>query len=195
MTGRSRNDAGFTLLELLVGIVVLGFILAGLGGGVRLGIRALDTQARLVGRGGELDAADRLLRRLIETAEPGSDRVPASLAGTAHALTLTAPMPRGAGGGLGDVALGVDGRRRLVLRWTPHRHARPLGPAPTPQEAELVHDLATVEFAFWDGTAWRADWDAKVLPGLVRVRLVFPPADKRRWPDIVAAPTRASARS
>ena len=62
-TGSRRRDAGFTLLEVLVALVVLGFVLTGVTGGIRYGVRASQTQARLVEAQGELDAVDRALRR------------------------------------------------------------------------------------------------------------------------------------
>lgn len=190
----TRGDHGFTLLELLVGLVVLGFIMAGLSQGTRFGIRAADTQARLSAGRSELDAVDRTLRHLIEGADPGTERRPASLSGTAGTVTLTARLPQGAGTvGDAEVALGVDGARRLLLRWTPRRHVVPLGPPPPGGEAELLRGVARLEIAYWqDG--WRAAWDAAKLPALVRVRIVFPPGDARRWPDIVVAPKRGPDR-
>ena len=186
------TEAGFTLLELLVGLVVLGFILAGLTQGVRYGLRAADAQTRLVDSRGELDAVDRALRRLLVEADPGSSRDGPTLSGTAARIGFVSVLPAAVSGFVGqqaDVALGVDAARRLVLRWSPHLHARRFGPVPAPQEVEILRGVQRLEVAYWrDG--WWPSWDESVMPALVRLRIVFPPGDGRHWPDIVAAPAR-----
>jgi prepilin-type N-terminal cleavage/methylation domain-containing protein len=50
------GNAGFTLLETLVSLVVVGLILSGLAQGFRFGIAAWDAQARLLASGGDLDS-------------------------------------------------------------------------------------------------------------------------------------------
>ncbi len=191
MTKR-HAESGFTLLELLVGIVVLGFILAALAGGTRYGLRAGDAQSRLVEGSGELDAVDRTLRRLLTEADPGTTRDPPTFHGAPARLAFTSTLPEAVTGVLGqpaDLALGLDPGRRLVLRWTPHLHARRIGPPPPPREAELLRGVDRLELAYWmDG--WQTTWDAPSLPSLVRVRLLFASGDPRHWPDIVVAPLR-----
>lgn len=190
------RQAGFTLLELLVGLVVLGFILAGLTQGVRYGLRATDAQARLVAGRGELDAVDRALRRLLTQAAPASARGASTMLGSEGRIGFVSVLPGAVMGFVGqeaDVALGVNTARRLVLRWSPHLHAKRLGPAPPPQEAEILRGVERIELAYWkDG--WRAAWDERDLPALVRLRIVFPEGDARHWPDIVAAPVRGRLR-
>lgn len=187
-----RREAGFTLLELLVGLVVLGFILAGLSQGVRYGLRAADAQARLVDRSGELDSVDRALRRLLTEADPGRTRDGPALEGTEGRVGFVSVLPEAVTGFAGqqvDVALGVDAAHRLVLRWTPHLHAKRLGPVPAPREAEIMRGVERIELAYWkDG--WRATWGENTMPALVRLRVVFPAGDLRHWPDIVVAPLR-----
>ncbi len=189
------RQAGFTLLELLVGLVVLGFILAGLSQGVRYGLRVSDTQARLSDGRSELDAVDRALRRLIVQTDPGTAHGGPTLQGSPGRLTLVSQLPTAATGFVtrqADIAIGVDAARRLVLRWTPHLHAQRFGPAPPAEEVELLRGVERLELAYWGG-AWRTSWDAATLPQLVRLRVVFPPGDPRHWPDIVAAPLRHRA--
>ena len=182
------------MLELLVGLVVLGFILAGLSQGVRFGFRAADTQARLGAARSELDAVDRAVRRLIEAADPGTAQAPASLRGTPGLVTFVSTLPEGAAAyRLADIAVGVEAGR-LVLRWAPHRHVEVGGPAPAGGESVLLRGVDHVEWAYF-GTAWQAGWDKAVLPGLVRLRVVFPAGDARHWPDIVMAPKRGFSRS
>ena len=188
-----RRDDGFTLLELLVALVVLGFILAGLSQGVRYGLRATDTQARTLAERSELDAVDRALRRLIEQMDPGTARDGAGVQGSAGRLVFVSELPSASGlpTRRADIALGVDGARRLVLRATPRPAGKPFGPPPPPFETELLRDVDHIEFSYLargPASTWSSAWSVKDLPFLVRLRVVFPKGDRRHWPDIVASP-------
>lgn len=185
------REGGFTLLEVLVALVVLGFLMAGLAGGVRLGMQAWNAQDRAIAVHGDLDAVDRALRRLIEQADPGDPTHAAGVAGDASRLVLQTRLPAGSDRAV-DAVLLVDARHRLVMRWTPRRFGKPLGPPPPTQDVELLDGVASVQFAYWPRGAqggWRSAWDKPDPPALVRVRLSFTDA-ARHWPDIVAAPER-----
>jgi len=188
-----RREAGFTLLEVLVALVVFGFLMLGLGRGVDFGMRAWDRQTRGMAARGELDAVDRALRGLIGRLDPATD-----VAGRAHGVGFTSQLPRTAALATreADIALGVDGARRLMLRWTPHLHAQRFGPPPAPQEAELLRGIERLDLAYWPrggGGGWRDTWSGHEPPAMIRVRVMFPAGDARHWPDIVAAPMRDSA--
>ncbi len=192
------KDAGFTLLELLVALVVLGFVLAGIAGGVQFGQRAADMQARSIAEHADLGAADRILRRLVAEMDPGGANDPPNLAAGASALGFTTDLGRAApalaaNGGEAEIGLGVDGGHRLVLRWTPAVHAIRLVPAPA-ATAVLLDGVERVEFAYWGhadrGGAWVNSWTEKDIPPLVRIRLRFPADSHRSWPDIIAATER-----
>ena len=174
-------------------LAVLGFLVLGLAQGVRFGLGAWDAQARLLGRTGDLDIADRALRRVVAQLVPTDDARQPGLRGTAAGfegvteLPTTAALPTRRA----VVALGVDRAQRLVLRWTPYLHARRLGPPPAPEESELLRGVERIEVAYWSAAAgggWLPAWTRAELPDLVRVRLVFARGDRRRWPDVVAAP-------
>lgn len=192
----AARQAGFTLLEVLVALAVLGFLVLGLAQGVRFGLGAWDSQARLLARFGDLDVADRALRRVVAQLVPTDDvRLP-GLRGTAAGFEAVTELPATAAAlptRQAAVALGVDRAGRLVLRWTPYLHARRLGPPPAPVESELLRGVERVEIAYWSAAAgggWLPAWTRAELPDLVRFRLVFARGDARRWPDIVAAPMR-----
>ena len=57
MCGR---QSGFTLLEMLVVLVVLGFLMVGLTQGVRAGLTMWGAQTRRVGETADLDAGARV---------------------------------------------------------------------------------------------------------------------------------------
>ena len=190
-TGRT---AGFTLLEILVALVVLGFLMVGLSQGVRFGLTAWGMQERLINQRGDLDAVDRALRQFVARMDPGTRADPPRVAGTQAEFAFTAALPSVADGGSADMLLTVDPAHRFVLRWLPHLHARRTTPPPPPRVETLLEGVGRVRFAYWRpsaaGGGWVGAWDGKSLPGLVRIQIVFPEGDRRHWPDIVAAPLR-----
>ena len=193
---RATREAGFTLLELLVALVVLAVLLLALRQGVAFGVVATDTQVRLTAGREDLDTVARALRRLVEHMDPGTEMEPVRLDAGPHALSFPTELPAAAAlpqPGV-DAALLVTPAGQLVLRWTPRRHAAHLGPPPPLQETELLRGVAGLDIAYWrpslSGGAWRSEWPDPGLPALVRLRIAFAPDDGRHWPDIVAAPAR-----
>ncbi len=196
--GRARppGDAGFTLLEIVVALVVLGILLVTLSRGMQFGIAAFDRQDHMVTTAGRLEAVDRTLRRLIGEADPGTANDGHTLVGAAHALAWRAPLPAATtadpgleGESLASLRLSVQGDA-LVLASVPYRHVIAAGPPPEAQRTVLVSGIERIDVSYWSDGGWHAQWRESGLPALVRIRLVFGEGDSRRWPDIVAAPAR-----
>lgn len=186
----ARSAAGFTLLEILAALAILGLVLGALTLGIRFGLAAVATGGRVTDNTAEFEVVDRTVRHLIEGMDPGHDPDPAPFIGRADGLQCVTRMP--ADSVTPDrqmrASLFVDGGHRLVLRWRPYLRAMPLRPPPQ-QDAELLSNVRRIDVAFWQpGDGWVTVWRASYLPVLVRVRLSFPAGDRRRWPDIVAAP-------
>ncbi len=194
---RPRRD-GFTLLEILVALVVLGFLLAGLSEGVRFGLRAWGMQTRGIARQADMDATYRALRRLIEEADPGEANENATVLGQPHTLalrTLLPPAAEAAGPLESDVGIGVDADHHLVLRASPHPHAERLGPPPSMLRTVLLDGVDHVDFGYFratgHGVGWQKSWNDPDPPALIRLHIVFSGNDtQRHWPDLVAAPAR-----
>ncbi|CAH2601845.1 Prepilin-type N-terminal cleavage/methylation domain-containing protein [Rhodovastum atsumiense] len=187
---------GFTLMEVLAALVVLGLVLAGLSQGMQFGLRSWEMQARDIGWRNDIEAVDRSLRLLVQRIRPVGE-VPghASLEGGPQGCVLVTSLPPHPDGLPGPVVarLQVDAAHRLVLRWVPAPHATWLGQPPPAREAVLLEGIERVEFAYWQeqpggGGTWLRSWARAEAPSLVRLRIVFPRGDARRWPDIVAAP-------
>jgi general secretion pathway protein J len=197
---RRPAAGGFTLLELLVVLVVLGFLMVGVTQGVRAGLTMWGAQTRRVGETGELDAGARVLRMLLSgISSPPSG---GAFAGTAHptkleghpdSLTFVGDLPTGLGTTQrADVTLELR-RNRLVLLWAPHRHEISSGPAPELSEVELIHGVDRFDLAYRapavlnEPGGWVAKWDGPTPPELIRVRVRFAKDDPRHWPDLIAA--------
>jgi general secretion pathway protein J len=195
------RQGGFTLLEMIVVVTVLGFLIIGLTQGVRTGLTLWEAQSRRVGETAELDAAARILRALLSGIAPSPSFGPggggaggAELKGGAASLAFVGDLPTGLGTTQrADITLELSGGR-LVLRWTPHRHELSTAAAAPPTETELVGNVERLDLAYWGAsssaqeTGWQAQWDGPAIPELIRVRLVLGEKDRRRFPDLIAAP-------
>lgn len=161
-----HDDAGFTLLEIVVALVVLGILLVTLTRGVQFGLSAFDRQDRMIRTGEQLEAVDRTLRRLIEELDPGTSTDANSVVGTRHTLVFRAPLPIGASeqpagvsrDGVADLRLSVTAAHRLVLAWLPHRHVRATGPAPAPHEETLLDGVERIDCDYWTEGGWHSQW-------------------------------------
>jgi general secretion pathway protein J len=191
---RHRAQAGFTLLEVVVALVVLGFILAGLAQATHFGISAWGLETRLADNAAELERVDRVIRDLIEQAAPAASNGDKPFDGQEHRMLFITELPdepedqpvRRA-----QVSLGVDSRHRLVLRWQPNANATPLVPLPAPKEIVLAEGLERIDLAYRqsaaDGSKWSKVWTDSPLPALVQIHFVLS-SGKHRWPDM-AVPT------
>jgi prepilin-type N-terminal cleavage/methylation domain-containing protein len=198
MHDRSPPQGGFTLLEILVALAVLGFVLVMLSQGVQFGLQAWRSQARIAAERGDLDTVGRTLRNLVGRMDPGGQAAGARVVGDDRTLAFTTDLPLAAvqpANRHADVSLSVDSAHRLSLFWVTH-FRNWLGPARVPAQATLADGVDHLDVSYWQSPvggkpgAWLARWDGRVaLPGLVKFRIVF--TDRRRhWPDIVTAPMR-----
>jgi general secretion pathway protein J len=196
-----RNTAladGFTLLEVLVTLVVLGLLMVTVSEGVRVGLKAWALEGRMDQRAGKLETTDRALRQLIERALPMDPQATDGFAGNPHVLSFATTLPEGYGAAStheADVTLLVADSHRLELLWRPH-YSRWIVQPPPPSVIPLVEGVQQIDFDYWQpGTAfqqgrWLTAWPTRSLPALVRLHIVFPSGDARDWPDIIVAPMR-----
>ena len=184
---RHRPEAGFTLIEVLVSLVLLALVLALLAGGVRYARSTWDAAARLDELAGS-DMAETFLRTRLAEAMPLYEQrragtVRALFRGDGDAMTFVAPAPNGpAGAGLYrytlEAAAGAGpGRRTLVVKLAPHLPwlsdstlERP------PEQYELMRSIRSVSFRYFGRSefraepAWHAAWPrTDAMPSLVEI--------------------------
>jgi prepilin-type N-terminal cleavage/methylation domain-containing protein len=191
-----HRSPGFTLIEVLVVLSVVGMVLAMLAQGLRVGVRGADSYHLSVRTQSDMEPVDRALRRMIERMDPGLYPEPPVVRGSAGMLVFTTELPDPATGGTltADVRLEADDGR-LVLWWTRHTRGLPFGaPAPTRREV-LLDRVVGLEISYaanGEGAAWHSSWTRAALPGLVRL-LVTLPEGERPWPPIIVRPPREQA--
>ena len=201
---RNESAAGFTLLEILVVLTVMGFLLTILSQGTRFGMLAWRTQIRTIDVQEALEATDRTLRHLVTEIDTGTtvDAIPlmgeASRLAFVSRLPMAVPEPQGTGRGDGRtgghfaaIVLRVDASHRLEMLWRPHTRAVLFGPPPASRGEILLTGVERLEMSYWRREGgWSKSWSDHHMPALIRFRLVFPGGDLRRWPDVVVAPMR-----
>jgi len=199
-------EAGFTLLELLVAVTLLGLLFVMLAGGLRLGVAAWEKGGDTVARTSALQTAQRFLRSEIEQMRPlarpvfGRDRLLA-VSGTPSALTFVGPPPSMAaapGQYLFRVAIqGPAGDRSLVASWQQLQpdmsdYDAPKAAAQSIVLAAGLDDGVLSYFGYPARDAdpvWQDRWiDRTEMPMLVRIDLRYHRDDPRKWPSLVVAP-------
>ena len=210
-TTRRTSQSGFTLVELLVVVALLGMISVALFGGIRFGARSWEAGHTRLEALNEVEVAQSVLRRLLSRSrevalfDANRNREAVSFTGRRDAVYFAAPLPahRGIGGAYGyalRVKRGRDGDH-LVLAWRLQRPETPPASADEDYEDEtvLLSDIADLSFDYYgapDGDRipdWRDNWDGSGgLPRLVRLTVDFPSDDGRYWPPLTIAPALAT---
>ncbi len=179
------RDAGYTLLEMMVALVVFGLVMAGIAQSFQFGLSAWSAVPRTITGPENLAAVDAALTRMIGQALPGS------MTGGPGGMVFTTRLPPGAGlpDHLADVAI-IPSGGTLVLRYGPHPAGVVLGAMPRPKTEPLVPGITGLTISYLTpqkgGPVWASTWTGKTMPLLIRIHMRF--ADGRDWPDLIAAP-------
>ena len=195
---------GFTLLELLIGMVLLGMILLLLYGGLRLGTQGWNAGERLVESSTRRGIVEDFLHRQIShihplkwTQEAGDDVL--AFSGERDAMYFIGSGPAHMSeGGIYMVSLKAltnEVGAALQMQWQRATSAQDrFDFSESEMETLLVSDLERVEFAYFGALTeesqpeWQEQWHSDLdLPLLVRLRLVGKD-NLSLWPDIVITP-------
>lgn len=204
---RSPVQRGFTLLELMISLTLLGMILVLLFGGLRLSVRSWDSVQKQVDTLNSVRSVESFLRREMERIYPYRWKagLPQRFAfvGERHKLHFVAPLPSRIGvGGLYAIALELEqtgNGRRLTWKHAPiDPTMRDFSRLESVKEMQLVGVELNAVDDIWlsyfgretDAAAprWVERWDSVVtMPMLIRIQVRF--ADGSEWPDFIVAPT------
>lgn len=207
---RLQGQGGFTLLELLIAITLLGLILVLLFGGLRLGVRSWDAAQLNVDTMNTVRSVEGFLRGEMTRVYPYRwKNVPGqrlAFLGERYKLSFVAPLPSRIGGGglyIMTMALEQNGNeKRIVWKQLPvSAQMQDFSALADVKEMDLVSaEMGAVEEAWLtyfgpqsDGAepVWTDRWENdKRLPLLIRVQVRLKHGTE--WPEFVVAPMLAS---
>lgn len=204
MTHHKSDEAGFTLVEVLVSLALLAFLTTIVFQGTRFSMQAWTSAVRKSDVSASSDAARTVLRRAITMAYPDfasdslTDRTIA-FEGTPTVLTLVAPLPAAIEEGvLADEQFLVvpdKGGQSLVMRWQLHLPASNAASLLPIEQVTLLDHAGSVRFSYFGPPAprqpstWLDRWTGRAsLPELVRVQFDSDAAGVARWPDLIVGP-------
>lgn len=209
---RPRIQAGFTLLEVMIGATLLSVMMVILTGALRVSADGWDAGEERMARASRLFIVENFLRNHISSLAPVAGTVKngqlePSFHGTAESLTYVAPMPEQVNaGGLFrfQIYVGKNGESRdLRVAITPY--------VATPgmeKEVEPIDDLALVErikslrvaylarrnfgagqeLSLPGGSQkeWTEEWTQNQLPAVIRIDIEL--EDEEPWPTLMIVP-------
>lgn len=190
-----RTDTGFTLLETIVALAILGLLSLALVGALRLGGRAWDHNYQRLDDWRQVRAVQDLLRRSLTQAYPARPREDDRIAflGAADSLTVITPMPSHLALGAYDLLRVSKIKDDLVAEWDRFDPEAPsLEPGPDSRKVVLIEKVADVRFSYFGSDRpgvrpdWSGDWRSRhALPALVKLEVGFPDGSRRIWPDLL----------
>jgi len=198
------SPAGFTLLELLVAITLLGLLMVVLLGGLRLGARVWEITEERLDDSARLQVVQDFIRQRLAQAYPWwaieeSGRQWLRFRGERDRLEFVTWLPEHLGGGFHEFALVLDvqgDHSDLVVRW--QRIDQPddgAGSADPPFQKVLLAGVEDLELAYYGAlgvdqpAGWLDQWvDLDHLPMLLHMSVRFGPEDPRHWPELIVRP-------
>lgn len=198
---RRATQHGFTLLETIVALTLLGLMLAVLSGSIRFAGQSRDAAASRIDSIDNMRIAQDFLRQTLAQAHPKrwlkAVGRPFVFRGERDELAMAAPLTARVGvGGLFLLKLSLvdaeqgKGKNLVLARVFPEPDAQEMPDFSSAETTVLAENLAELEFAYLgrdddaSDPAWRDDWkEGARMPEAVRVRIR--PVRGSAWPELV----------
>lgn len=180
-------EAGYTLIELLVSILLVGFIGVALASGLHFGTRVWEESDTRISSVREITSAQTLMRELLAAALPKERGGFVLFEGDQRQVGFVAPAPSAfPQGGLAKVTFSTSSGSagsHLIIRVTS------LTDKDVTRETVLAHDVGLLKFSYLDASekvpTWLSLWrDRKRLPDAVRLER----QDEAGWPTLIVHP-------
>lgn len=204
-----KNKNGFTLVEVLIGITILGFILLLTFSSLYSAGKTWATNENKTNQIDEMRLASNFLRQYIQQTIPliwiSSNGRQIAFQGKHNEIDFVSPLPTHRGGG-GLYLLAVKTIRQadstnLVLQYkltTPQNQSFEFAADDSQETAVLAEDVDELSIAYFGKLAheskaqWYTEWrSADVLPRMIRIRIASS-TDHTQWPDLyISIPAQA----
>ena len=206
---RLECEQGFTLLEILVGLVLLSIMMSLLFGSIRMGARVWDAGEQ---RAAELDRmliVQNFLRQHLGTARPvfddfsGDERV-FSFTGTENSIQFVSDLPSSARrGGLHQFNLEIVEEEGAFVLYAKLKAFYPAldGADAAIEDVRLLTGVDRITFSYYgldefdvdaSDPRWVAEWtDKAFMPFLIQLDIRM--KDGRGWPTMIVAPKLTTA--
>lgn len=193
------TSRGFTLLELLIAMSLLGLIFAAVTGGLRFGTTAWQRTADRLSQSDDMQLTYQILRRQISTSVtlyedtgPGQEEV--SFSGRRDRLSFIGPAPaRAMAPGLFRLTLSLEpdaGAQALTLRW--QRVEKAVAKAGPDNVEPVLRGVRSIQFSYFGHVGndrrprWVNEWrDRDRAPTLVRIAIGIVGQKQSPWPAMV----------
>jgi general secretion pathway protein J len=200
MIAARKTEAGFTLVEMLVALALLGLAAMLMLEGVGATQRLWSGEAARTRRGESVEAAQSILRARIERLRPATrfdgPNAFADVDGRTRELVFVAPPGEAEGAGAARrFRLTLSDQGELVLGAAGSVDA---AGAPVYSDQVLLRDVGGLEISYYGsdpsgGSAhWQSDWSRRASPPqAVRIALALKDGDTRVWPELIIHPAAA----
>jgi prepilin-type N-terminal cleavage/methylation domain-containing protein len=208
MNRGKHAQAGFTLIEVLIGIALLAMLGSLIANGVRIGGRAWSNAERQSASSDDMVLVQSLFQRTIVRAMPAYAtaqlRDPTiAFSGETDSLRLVAPLPGTEYGGPWveqRFYVGRQGKSGALFATLSFENAPAADDRARPASPVMLLDhVSRVRFAYFgapgagQAPAWQESWvNRDRLPALVRIAIVRDDPRLRPWPDFFVR-TRVTA--
>jgi general secretion pathway protein J len=196
-----QSSRGFTLIEVLVSLAMMGIIATVLVASLQIGGHSWKRVTRTATNVEEIARAQQLLRQSLSSAHLVADSDdPAvfrpSLIGTPTTLEFSSMSPTLSDDALMRFRVGLAEVDPTTIEVSYCRERnRASGSMPCDWSREvLITKVAGLSIQFWAGASgvpgyWISGWEDRAKPPrLIRIEVQFEPGDPRRWPPLYIEP-------